>query len=59
MGNTTDNTGIAAQCAAHKYLEALAITAVPNAALETARANMSSVTDVSSSSRGCVSIRTG
>mmetsp|Transcript_129077 Transcript_129077/g.210376 ORF Transcript_129077/g.210376 Transcript_129077/m.210376 type:complete len:99 (+) Transcript_129077:467-763(+) len=37
----TDSTPTAAQCAAHKYLDAVATKAAPNAALESASAYMS------------------
>lgn len=43
LGNTTANTGIAAQCTAHKYGEALATTAAPSATLEIPRDSMSPV----------------
>lgn len=56
VGSRTANTGIAAQCAAHMYLDALAITAAPNAALESPSANVSPGGLRSTDS---VSIRTG
>eukprot|EP00443_Scrippsiella_acuminata_P012028 CAMPEP_0115209578 /NCGR_PEP_ID=MMETSP0270-20121206/21809_1 /TAXON_ID=71861 /ORGANISM="Scrippsiella trochoidea, Strain CCMP3099" /LENGTH=93 /DNA_ID=CAMNT_0002623217 /DNA_START=1086 /DNA_END=1367 /DNA_ORIENTATION=- len=35
-GNRSDSTGTAAQCAAHKYVDALASTVAPNATLHAA-----------------------